>query len=92
MYFVLFYETVENLAERRKPYREAHLAMAQKEYEQGKLIMAGALNPADGALLVFRGESPGVAEEFARKDPYVVNGLVKSWRVREWSVVVGGEH
>jgi uncharacterized protein YciI len=31
------------------------------------------------------------AEAFAAADPYVRNGLVTSWRVRPWTVVVGGE-
>jgi uncharacterized protein YciI len=91
MYFVLTYEMVEDLIEKRKPYREAHLTMARKAHAEGRLVMAGALMPPNGALLLFRGESPAVAEEFAKKDPYVVNGLVKSWRVREWAVAVGGE-
>jgi hypothetical protein len=30
-----------------------------------------------------------VAEAFARADPYVRNGLVKNWHVREWTTVVG---
>jgi hypothetical protein len=30
-----------------------------------------------------------VAETFAKTDPYVLNGLVSSWRVREWATVVG---
>jgi len=30
-----------------------------------------------------------VAEDFAQNDPYVQNGLVKNWRVRQWSTVVG---
>jgi uncharacterized protein YciI len=48
-------------------------------------------DPVDGAVLLFRAESPAVAEAFAREDPYVVNGLVKPWRVREWTTVVGVE-
>jgi uncharacterized protein YciI len=40
-------------------------------------------------VLLFRGTSPEVAERFAEKDPYVTNGLVKQWRVREWTTVVG---
>ena len=48
-----------------------------------------AANPADGAALLFQGDSPKVAEDFARNDPYVINGVVKSWRVREWTTVVG---
>ncbi len=52
--------------------------------------MAGALaDPADGAVLVFRGPSPQHAESFAQADPYVRNGLVKTWRVRKWNTVVG---
>ena len=54
--------------------------------------MAGALgDPPDGALLIFRAETPAVAESFARVDPYVINGLVTRWRVRPWNLVVGRE-
>jgi uncharacterized protein len=28
------------------------------------------------------------AEEFARNDPFVVNGVVRSWEVREWDEAV----
>jgi uncharacterized protein YciI len=53
--------------------------------------MAGALNsPPDKAVLVFKGDSPAVAEDFAKHDPYVLNGLIKSWQVRPWTVVIGG--
>jgi hypothetical protein len=90
MYFVLTYETVADYAERRRPFREEHLALAERAHREGQLVMAGALQPPDAALFVFRAESPREAEEFARGDPYVRNGLVKSWRVREWAVAVGG--
>ena len=54
--------------------------------------MAGALDePPDSAILVFKGENPEAAREFARNDPYVKNGLIKEWKVRPWKVVVGGE-
>jgi len=43
----------------------------------------------DGAILLFRGDSPEVAENFAKSDPYVLNGLVKRWYVREWTTVAG---
>ena len=45
--------------------------------------------PIDGAVLLFRGDSPEAAEAFARSDPYVLNGLVTAWRVRVWTTVVG---
>jgi heme-degrading monooxygenase HmoA len=43
----------------------------------------------DGAVLLFRGDSPEVAEKFAEADPYVTNGAVKRWHVREWKTVAG---
>ena len=43
----------------------------------------------DHSVLVFRGPSPQPAESFAQADPYVLNGLVKRWRVRPWNTVVG---
>jgi uncharacterized protein len=90
MYYLLFYTTVENYVERRAPFRTAHLELAEAAHRSGALVMAGALaDPADGAVLVFRGDSPSVAEDFARNDPYVKNGLITSWKVRPWTVVIG---
>jgi uncharacterized protein len=88
-YFILFYKTVENYTERRTPYRAVHLALAQKMLDEGKLIMAGALDePADGAVLIFKGDSPDDAEAFAQNDPYVLNGLITEWYIRKWNVVI----
>ena len=53
-------------------------------------MLGGALeNPVDGAVLLFQGDSPEVAEKFARADPYVTSGAVKRWHVREWMTVAG---
>lgn len=91
-HFLLFYSFVEGYLEKRSPLRDAHLRHAWDAQHSGALILAGALRePADGAVLVFEASSPDVANEFARKDPYVVNGLVTSWHVREWATVVGDD-
>jgi len=91
MYYILFYRTVDNYVEKRAPYRDDHLAYASAAYEGGDLVMAGALaEPVDSAVLVFKGEGAFVAEEFARNDPYVMNGLITEWEVRPWTVVIGG--
>ncbi len=90
MYYILFYKTVSNYIERRAQFRAEHLAYAAKFHQEGKLILAGALaDPVDDAILVFKGESPMVAEDFAKNDPYVLNGLITEWFVRPWSVVIG---
>jgi uncharacterized protein YciI len=92
MYYILFYKTVDNYVEKRIPFRDAHLAYAQKAHETGSLFMAGALvDPADTAVLVFIGDAPDFAEEFARNDPYVINGLITNWYIRPWTVVIGNE-
>jgi uncharacterized protein YciI len=89
-YFALFYHVVEGFVERRLPFREKHLAHARHAANRGELVLGGALaEPADTALIVFRGDSPDAAREFAEKDPYVRNGLVQRWEVRPWNVVVG---
>jgi uncharacterized protein YciI len=91
VYYILFYKTVDNYVERRAPYREEHLAYAKAAHQRGELMMAGALDgPVDSAVLVFKGEGPSVAEDFARNDPYVKNGLITEWKVRPWTVVIGG--
>lgn len=91
MHYVLAYRTIEGYVEKRAPYRPEHLAYANEAHARGELIMGGALGePADTALLIFRADSPSVAEEFARNDPYVKAGLIKEWSVRPWTVVIGG--
>ena len=90
MHYLLFYDVVENYAERRTPFRAAHLAHAWAAADRGELVLGGALaDPIDGAVLLFQGESPATAEAFAAADPYVTNGLVTRWRVRPWTTVVG---
>jgi uncharacterized protein len=91
VYFALLYDVVDDYLRRREDFRTEHLALARRAHEEGRLLMAGAFQPADGALLVFRAGSTAEVEAFARADPYVRNGLVRAWRVREWKVVLGGD-
>lgn len=89
-YYALIYDLVENMVERRKPFREEHLRLAREARTRGELVLAGSLaEPVDRALLVFCVDDKGKVESFARKDPYVTNGLVTRWDVRPWAVVVG---
>jgi uncharacterized protein len=90
MHFLLFYELVPDYLERRGQYRDEHLELAREALAKGDLVLAGAYaEPSDGALLLFRGDSPEAAESFAEADPYVRNGLVTRWSVRRWTTVVG---
>ena len=89
-HYVLLYDVVDGFAAKRAPFREEHLRLVRLAHERGQIVMAGALgDPPNGAMLVFRADSPAPAEEFARRDPYVTNGVVTAWQVRPWTVVVG---
>jgi uncharacterized protein len=90
MHYLLFYDVVEDYVERRAAFRAAHLVHARAAVARGDLLLGGALaNPVDGAVLLFNGSSPAVAERFAAEDPYVKHGLVEEWYVREWTTLIG---
>lgn len=90
MHYLLFYDVGEDYVARRGEFRTAHLEKAWQASARGELVLGGALaNPVDGAVLLFKGDSPEVAEKFARTDPYVTSGTVKGWYVREWTTVAG---
>jgi uncharacterized protein YciI len=89
-YAVLEYTLADDYLERRAALRDEHLALARAAHDRGELLFAGALpDPFDRALLIWTAPRD-VVERFAEQDPYVVQGLVTSWTVRPWNVVVGG--
>ena len=88
-YFALTYDVVDDFANKRTPFRPAHLKEVREAHARGELVMAGALGDPYGALLVFRAADKSTVENFAKADPYVKEGLVRSWQVRPWTVVVG---
>ena len=89
-HYLLFYEVGEDYIPRRTEFRGAHLNLGWQAHERGELVLGGTLaNPVDGAVLLFKGDSPEVAEKFAKADPYVINGVVRRWYVREWTTVIG---
>jgi uncharacterized protein len=92
-YYALLYEQlIDDYIARRAVYRDEHLRQAREAQARGELLLAGAFtDPPDGALLIFLADDASKAEDFARNDPYVKNGLVTHWKVRPWSVVIGNE-
>ena len=87
-HYLLLYDYVEGMADRRGPYREAHLERIRAERDAGRVTLAGALgDPPAGAAIVFRGVGRDAIEAFVQDDPYVKAGLVTGWRVERWNVV-----
>src|SRR5687768_16953182 len=89
-HYLLLYTTASDYMQRRAAFRSEHLRLAWEAHARGELVLAGALaDPPDGAVLLFQGESASAAEAFAENDPYVRNGLIARWEVREWTTVIG---
>jgi hypothetical protein len=90
VHYLLTYDLAPDYLERRGTFRDEHLRRAWEAQRAGELVLAGALDePAETALLVFDCKSAEPVLLFAATDPYVVNGLVKSFQVRKWNTVVG---
>lgn len=87
-HFLLSYELAPDYLERRPDFRDAHLALAWQAAGSGALLLGGAVgDPVESALLLFTDAEAATA--FAHADPYVSEGLVRSWRVTPWTTVVG---
>ena len=84
MKYVLLYDaSIEGLARAPENFA-AHRARWQTFVETGTLVMIGPFaDPREGAMAIFTTRK--AAEEFAAGDPFVINGVVAGWRVREWN-------
>jgi uncharacterized protein len=87
MKIILLYETAPDGLARAKNNYDAHHARLIDFHARGVLLMAGPIcNPPEGALSVFTTRE--TAEEFAKGDPFVLNGVVSKWRLVEWNEVL----
>ena len=90
MHYLLFYDVVADYVVRRAAFRAEHVALARAAHARSELVLGGALaDPVDGAVLLFHCDSTKPVEAFIAADPYVQNGLVTRWRIRQWTTVVG---
>jgi uncharacterized protein YciI len=85
----LIYELAPDYLDRRATLREDHLALIRAAHGRGELAQAGAFaDPYDRALLVWSTDDESVVTGFVAVDPYITNGLVTSWSIRQWSTVI----
>lgn len=93
MYYILFYNFVENYLEKRTPFRPNHFNHIQSYIEKEELRLAGAFaDPADSAALIFKVDNKDRIENFVKNDPYFINGLITGYSIREWTVVAGSDY
>ena len=88
MRYVLFYETADDGLAKAPENFPAHQERFMRYAAGGTLLSIGTFaDPqAEGAMGIFTTRE--AAEEFARDDPFVVNGVVGNWYVREWDDVL----
>jgi uncharacterized protein YciI len=81
--YVLFYESAEDTGSRARDIFPSHRARWKGYAERGDLLMIGTFSDLSGAMAIFG--SREAAEEFARGDPFVTEGVVRRWEIREWN-------
>lgn len=88
MKYVLFYESADDVRSKAPPHLPAHRARFLDFHARGTLLMVGTFgNPQEeGSMGIFT--SREAAEEFVRGDPFVLNGVVRAWHIREWNEVL----
>jgi hypothetical protein len=88
MKYVLLYESAEDVMETAPLHYEAHSARIKEFAGRGTLVMVGPFGDpqAQGSMAIFT--SREAAEEFVADDPFVVNGVVSSYEIRDWDEVL----
>jgi uncharacterized protein len=86
--YVLFYESADDLASNAPAHFPAHSARLDEFHSNGTLLMVGTFaNPQEeGSMAIFTTRE--AAEEFVKGDPFVLNGVVRDWQIREWNEVL----
>ena len=81
---VVFYESAPDVAARAAAHRAEHLARWAEFGRRGELVMIGPFANAqeEGAMGIFTTRE--AAEKFVRGDPFVLNGVVRNWFIRDW--------
>ena len=86
-FVILGYDGPEGEA-KRKIHRSAHLSNLEPLAQQGRVILAGPLTDKTGSLMVLEFESQAEAEQFAKQDPYTVNGVFERIEIQPFMQVL----
>jgi uncharacterized protein YciI len=86
--YVVFYHSADDVATKAPPVFPAHRARVDEFHARGDLLLVGTFaDPqADGSMSVFRTRE--AAQEFVDGDPFVREGVVASYEIREWNEVL----
>ena len=87
MKHVLFYDLAEGSMPLAQQHFPAHRARIGEFHDRGLMLLVGTWGDEPvGAMAVFTTQE--AAEEFIAEDPFVVNGVVGSYRIRPWDEIL----
>lgn len=83
--YVLLYESADDVLDKAPAHYPAHSARLDAFHRDGTLLMVGPFGDpqGEGSMAIFT--SRAAAEEFVADDPFVLNGVVSGWEIREWA-------
>ena len=82
---VLFYTSADDVLAKAPAHFPAHSARCDDFHARGSLLMVGTFGDPqrEGSMAIFTTHE--AAEEFVRGDPFVLNGVVSRWEIRQWN-------
>ena len=87
---VLLYHPAPDVLAKAPLHFPAHKARLDEFQRRGELLAVGTwADPREGSMAVFR--SRAAAEAFAKDDPFVTNGVVSRYDIKDWNeTLLGG--
>ena len=84
MKFVVLYESADDVMAKAPLHFAAHKRRLDDFHARGDLLMVGAFGDpqAEGSMAIFRTRE--AAEEFVAGDPFVLEGVVRRYEIRDW--------
>jgi len=88
MKYVVLYESADDVASRAPEHFPAHKRRLDDFHRRGELLMVGTFGDPqrEGSMTIF--STREAAESFVAEDPFILNGVVKSYEIREWNEVL----
>ena len=82
---VLLYQSADDVETKIPAHYPAHSERVDAFHRRGRLLMTGPFGDPqnEGSMAIFT--SREAAEEFVAGDPFVLNGVVRGWQIREWN-------
>jgi uncharacterized protein YciI len=86
---VLFYRSTPDVMAKAPIHFPAHKERVDAFHRRGDLLAVGTwADPREGSMAVFRTRT--AAEDFVKDDPFVKNGVVSSYEIRDWNEALLG--